>query len=608
MRIRSDAVDDSSALTERARERLGSTLRGKYVLDRVLGIGGMATVYAATHRNAKRFAVKMLHSELSVNESIRARFLREGYVANKVEHAGAVDVLDDDVSEDGSAFLVMELLDGCTVEQMADAVGGRMTLEAALAMAYQVLDVLAAAHEKAIVHRDVKPANLFVLPDGTLKVLDFGIARLRDTATSTMTTGTGVLGTPSFMAPEQAMGSSEIDGRTDIYAVGATIFMLVSGKPVHEGANAQQMIVHAATKPTRSLRTVSEDAPASVVAVVDKALAFDKNERWATAAAMRAAIKDASKRAFGKKPSQDTLAALVRRTTGPAARAAQSQATVIEPPAKVEPHAASVEAAEARAGDSGLRAGPGAAEEPPQALEAPAAVAPVATTAPAAAEPPEARRSLTLPLIAGAALLAGVGFLVRTGEPKSAAPVMPVAPVAPVASVASVASAPPPRHPCSADAGCSNDTVGWCDVDDRPIACCARDLVATGHDGICACPPGGYAGDAATSGCPEPKAAANGGIAGAEEAIAALKPKFERCLAVALASSASVGGRMLVHVELTPEGRVYRTRIAEGRMASATVQACVLDAIRTLATSAPAGGRGELLIPIAFTQTDASRP
>src|ERR1700704_2328441 len=101
--------DDESQRVASA--RLGRVLRGKYRLDRVLGVGGMATVYAATHRNKKRFAIKDLHPELSMSESIRSRFLREGYVANTVEHAGAVAVLDDDVAEDGSAFLVMELLE-----------------------------------------------------------------------------------------------------------------------------------------------------------------------------------------------------------------------------------------------------------------------------------------------------------------------------------------------------------------------------------------------------------------------------------------------------------------------------------------------------------------
>src|SRR5580704_8315317 len=126
------AVD--AELLQIAEARLGRVLRGKYRLDRVLGIGGMATVYAATHRNKKRFAIKMLHPELSMREAIRTRFLREGYVANSVEHPGAVAVLDDDVAEDGSAFVVMELLDGSAVDTLWEKHGKRLPLPLALSI------------------------------------------------------------------------------------------------------------------------------------------------------------------------------------------------------------------------------------------------------------------------------------------------------------------------------------------------------------------------------------------------------------------------------------------------------------------------------------------
>src|SRR5271156_5219094 len=109
-----------------ARARLGTVLRGKYRLDGVLGIGGMAVVYRATHRNQAEFAVKMLHPELSIREDVRTRFLREGYAANSVKHPGAVLVVDDDIAEDGAAFLVMELLDGVEVERFAARTGGRI--------------------------------------------------------------------------------------------------------------------------------------------------------------------------------------------------------------------------------------------------------------------------------------------------------------------------------------------------------------------------------------------------------------------------------------------------------------------------------------------------
>jgi serine/threonine-protein kinase len=286
-----------------AESRLGRVLRGKYRLERVLGLGGMAAVYAATHRNGKRFAVKMLHPQLSTSESIRSRFLREGYVANKVEHPGAVAVLDDDVAEDGSAFLVMELLEGSAVDEVAGRYPGHcMPPALATAIVHGLLEVLVAAHAKGIVHRDLKPANLFVTHDGRLEVLDFGIARLRDAAVEAHATQSGaVLGTPAFMAPEQALAEAErIDARTDLWAAGATLFTLLSGRLVHEADNAAQLMIKAATQKARPLVAVAPDVPASVAAVVDRALAFDPKERWESAQAMGDALAKAWRDATGE--------------------------------------------------------------------------------------------------------------------------------------------------------------------------------------------------------------------------------------------------------------------------------------------------------------------
>src|SRR5450432_1672925 len=135
-----------AGLEQRVQARLGAVLRGKYRLDQVLGIGGMAAVYKATHRNQAEFAVKMLHPELSLREDVRTRFLREGYAANSVKHPGVVRVVDDDVAEDGSAFLVMELLDGLSCEELVEKHGGRLPSAAASTMILQLLEILAAAH------------------------------------------------------------------------------------------------------------------------------------------------------------------------------------------------------------------------------------------------------------------------------------------------------------------------------------------------------------------------------------------------------------------------------------------------------------------------------
>jgi serine/threonine-protein kinase len=283
------AVGMEDELLVRARERVGRVISEKYRVDGVLGVGSVAAVFAATHRNGHRVAIKMLHREHSNRNDVKARFLREGYLANRVEHPGVVRITDDDVDADGSAYLVMELLTGETVEAAVTAREGRLELEPSLAVADAVLGVLEAAHAVAIVHRDIKPANLFVTREGTLKVLDFGVARLLEGVSMTQT---GELwGTAAFMAPEQARGDSSVDHRVDLWAVGAVLFSMLSGRDVHESRNDQLKVAYAATLPSRPLGSVAPEVPQAVCGVVDRALAFDRNLRWQSASEMQAALR-----------------------------------------------------------------------------------------------------------------------------------------------------------------------------------------------------------------------------------------------------------------------------------------------------------------------------
>jgi serine/threonine-protein kinase len=307
-------------------------LRGKYRLDGILGVGGMAVVFAVTHRNGRRFALKMLHSELSVRADLRKRFLREGYIANAVGHPSAVAVLDDDVAEDGSAFLVMELLDG----EGLDGILGRhpegIAVPAALSLAYQLLDVLAAAHAKNIIHRDIKPGNLFATRKGEVKVLDFGIARLQEPEGQQATTRTGMtMGTPAFMSPEQAMGRP-IDARADLFSVGATLFTLLSGRFVHQGDTGQELMVKAATEPAPPLVSVAPQIPEAVGACIDRALAFGLGERWQSAEMMQAAVADAFQALTGGEISMSQLASIVTRSQAVDLYAAVAETPLVAPP------------------------------------------------------------------------------------------------------------------------------------------------------------------------------------------------------------------------------------------------------------------------------------
>jgi serine/threonine protein kinase len=283
-------------VSERAEARVGQVLKAKWRLDSVLGIGGMATVYAATHRNRSRVAIKMLHPEVAVSQDVTTRFLREGYVGNAVAHPGTVRVLDDDFTDDGAPFLVMELLEGESFGARLDREGSFPPHEVAQ-LGHQLLDVLAAAHAAHIVHRDLKPDNVFLTLEGRVKVLDFGIARLRmathDSGSSTQ--AGSLLGTPAFMAPEQALGRwKEVDERTDIWAVGATLFTLLTGRFVHEAEAVQEQLVLAATSKAPSVLTYAPQTPPWLASIVDKALSFGRDARYADARSMQTALRESA--------------------------------------------------------------------------------------------------------------------------------------------------------------------------------------------------------------------------------------------------------------------------------------------------------------------------
>jgi serine/threonine-protein kinase len=281
---------DPRALAQR---RVGETLNNKWTIDRLIDIGGMAAVYQATHRNGKKVAIKMLHPFIATHADVRERFLREGYVANQVDHPGAVSILDDDVTADGAPFLVMELLDGESLDGWMARSGEVLPVADVLAVADQVLDVLSAFHARNVIHRDIKPGNLYITRSGIVKVLDFGLARLRDPRIGNSPTATGiVLGTAAYMPPEQAQGKSDqVDARSDIFAVGAVMFRALSGRAVHEGRTPTDRLFQAMKDKAPSLSVVAPHMPMWVVGVVDKALAFDKKDRFGSAADMRVAVR-----------------------------------------------------------------------------------------------------------------------------------------------------------------------------------------------------------------------------------------------------------------------------------------------------------------------------
>lgn len=289
-----------STYLEQARARVGQKAR-KWTLDHLLDVGGMAAVYGATHKNGNKVAIKVMHHQYAVMPEAKERFLREGYVANKVQHDNAVTVLDDDELDDGTPFIVMELLIGQSLETRLRQ-ASRLDAAEVLYVTHEVLDVLGHAHARNIIHRDIKPPNVFLTTEGKVKVLDFGLARVleKDDAMSLTRSGT-IVGTASYMSPEQARGKrNQVDHRTDLYAAGALMFRCLSGRGMFLHENPMDRLLAVMSEPAPSLGSVVGDLPPDLVALVDRAIAFQKEHRFPDAAAMQAAIRPIYERLAGR--------------------------------------------------------------------------------------------------------------------------------------------------------------------------------------------------------------------------------------------------------------------------------------------------------------------
>jgi serine/threonine-protein kinase len=296
-------TDVSGPQLERARRRVGTSLRhGKYVLKALLGAGSTTAVYEALHRSGTRVAIKLLHEELSEADGLRERFLKDGYLANKVQHPGLVRVLDEDVDDDGATFLVTELLKGSTIEEEWEASERLLGPARVVDVALPLLDVLQAVHAAGLVHSAITPRKLlFAGERGQLKVLGLGVARAvleERLALPALAVRAGAksTGTPGFIAPEHAAGRvRDIDARTDLFAVGALMFALLSGHAVHEARSTKEALALATKRPAPAVREACPGVPSAIAQVVDVALCFEKERRWASAAEMRAALDHAAR-------------------------------------------------------------------------------------------------------------------------------------------------------------------------------------------------------------------------------------------------------------------------------------------------------------------------
>ena len=273
--------------------RVGSVLDGTWRLDAVLNVGASSVVYQATHQNGTRAALKLLHPEYTFNERLRSVLNREAQILSRTEHPGVVRLMSHGATKSGELYLALELLEGETLASFLGRRARRTETKQALLLSLLILDALAALHERGLVHRDITTENVFITQAGEIKLLGFGLARSWADAQSDAERGLWpVLGTPGFMPPEQAQGlNEEVDSRSDVWAVGAVLFELLTGLPVHfEATTLFQKQTSGAFQPARKLGSLLPSAGVKVQAAVDCALAFNKADRFRDAGAMRAAL------------------------------------------------------------------------------------------------------------------------------------------------------------------------------------------------------------------------------------------------------------------------------------------------------------------------------
>ena len=319
----------------------GSFTIGPYRVLHKLGEGGMGVVYLAEHSLlGRKAAIKVLLPELSSQQEIVQRFFNEARAVTQISDPGIVQVFDFGHSADGSAYIVMELLEGESMDKRLERIGRFSAIEA-IRLARLICTSLAHAHGKGIVHRDLKPENIFIVGDLAVtggeraKILDFGIAKLTADEPGKMKTRTGmVMGTPVYMSPEQCRGAGEIDHRSDIYTMGCVLFTMLSGRPPFDGEGFGELIAAHLREPPPQISSRITGLPEEIDHVLQTCLAKSPGDRFANMRELVTALEHIEQLQLGSLALTMSLAPYApRRATLPSAPTTLSSASGQAPPA-----------------------------------------------------------------------------------------------------------------------------------------------------------------------------------------------------------------------------------------------------------------------------------
>lgn len=270
---------------------------GPYKVVKKLGEGGMGAVFQAVNQAIERqVAIKVLHPEFAKVPEFTTRFFNEARAVNRIEHPGVVQIGDFGQLPDGTAYIVMEFLRGDSLADRLEKAGGPLALAATLNFARQLAETLSVAHAKGIIHRDIKPDNVMVVPDSSApggertKLLDFGIAKLTSDANAAgvKTRTSAVMGTPHFMSPEQCKGGKNVDEKSDVYAFGILLFVMLTGRYPFDGDGVGDIMGKHLYEPPPTVQSVVPETPAALSQLVDRLLAKNRTDRPVMAEVQRA--------------------------------------------------------------------------------------------------------------------------------------------------------------------------------------------------------------------------------------------------------------------------------------------------------------------------------